>query len=135
MSIASVERVLDRVLLLQTPPAKAPCTGFFAQVDRQFKDTNTTIPGILAPPGLSLLTARAASNVTGLPTLGDLAVESYQAGRLTASIEFATYLSVINFLLTGAAFEAGSYVGSMAYVAYDRAANGNPSGASCTAGP
>ncbi len=117
----------------QQPPK--PCQGFLAQVNQQFADTNATVPGALAPPGMSLLTARALSNATGLPTLGNIAIESFQAGQLTLGVEFGVYLSGMNFVVTGAMFEAGLYAGSMAYTGYSRAMYGNPSGQSCVAGP
>jgi RHS repeat-associated protein len=103
------------------------CNSFFSQANQQFLDTNRSLPGIAALPGLGLLTARAVSNSTGLPTLGDVALEAAaNGGRVSLGAEFAIYHSAVNFALVSSAFEAGVYVGTAAYVVFDRAVYGSP---------
>ena len=43
----------------------------------------------------------------------DVAVESYQFGRVSGSFYFAGYHAAFNFVLVGAAWETGLYVGSL----------------------
>ena len=86
---------------------------YWTRVNQNFMDANRAVPGVLAPPLFGMLTGRALANVTTLPTLVDAAVGSYRAGYLTLEIAPAAAHFAINFILVGATYEAGLYMGSM----------------------
>jgi hypothetical protein len=101
-------------------------SDYFNQVNQQFSETNAAIPGIAAPPGLSIITGGATADAMGVPSLMQAAAESWEAGTVSGSFYFAGYAAAANYVASGITFESGLYLGTMGYVIYNDLVYGPP---------
>ena len=94
--------------------------GYLTRVWENFKTTNATIPGILAPPGLGIITGGATADAYGTTTLLSWASSGFRGATLsgasftgleTGILVVAT--QVTNVLIVGSSWEVGVFIGSM----------------------
>lgn len=126
------------VTLLRQDVAEAP-----KNLNERFLETNKTIPGAFAIPGMGILSAGAAANAVGAQTLMQATINQFANG-LANFAHVATGTSpppvnwpgairgaALNFVAVSAAFEAGLYAGSAISVGLDDAVYGAPDTGKC----
>lgn len=121
---------------------------FFNQVNQQFVDTNKTLPGVLAPPGIGIITGGAMAQAVGAPTMMGAATQQVannvanyahfaaDTGMAAQAVNWAGALkgATLNYLAVSAVWEAGLYVGTAAYEGYSDARYGMPQDSSQNCG-
>jgi RHS repeat-associated protein len=107
---------------------------YLKQVNHRFAETNKTLPGVLAFPGIGILTSGKLAQAIRSHTLFDAAIKSVMnlrnlsAGSAMSSVEWGGALktSALNYLAVSAVWEAGIYTGSAISEGYDDLRYGMP---------
>ncbi len=93
---------------------------YWSNVWNNFKATNTSIPGVLAPTGMGIISAGHTAEALGTTTLLSWAGSGFTGASLSGAtftgLETGVLVAgtaVTNFVLTGVAWEAGVGVGSL----------------------
>ncbi|MCL4839988.1 MAG: RHS repeat-associated core domain-containing protein, partial [Thermoanaerobaculia bacterium] len=101
----------------------SPSPGFWRQVGENFQATNEAIPGLLGPPGLTLLTSSATARAMETTTLFNWVSSGFRgatmAGATFTGLEtgvLAGFTAAVNYVAVGLAFEVGVGVGSVVVV-------------------
>jgi len=93
---------------------------YWSNVWNNFKVTNTSIPGVLAPTGMGIITAGHTAEAIGTTTLLSWAGSGFSGASLSGAtftgLETGVLVggtAVTNFALTGAIWEVGVGIGSL----------------------
>jgi len=93
---------------------------YWSDVYNNFITTNNSVPGLLAPPGLSLMTSGATAEAAGSTTLLRYVASGFKGAQLggasLTSLETATAAggtATVNLALVSVAYEGGVLAGSL----------------------
>jgi RHS repeat-associated protein len=102
------------------PEGLCGTTSYLNNVWSNFKVTNTEIPGLLAPTGLSIITAGKTAEVLGTITVLPWISSGFSGATLSGATFTATETAVLvgatavtNSVLVGTAWEIGAFAGSL----------------------
>jgi hypothetical protein len=95
--------------------------SYLERVIDNFLLTNKTLPGLMAPVGVSLISAGAVADLCGTLTLGKWILSHGLKGAILEGVAFtgletgilAIATTIYNFILAGLAFEVGVFIGSL----------------------
>ena len=93
------------------------CAGFWSALWTNFVSTNSMIPGLALPAGVTLLTGSFVVDALGGITFLKLAMNwnalwALGSGAAGMGLVIASIIAMINFVLMSVAFEAGIFIGS-----------------------
>jgi len=101
--------------VIENPGILFPECGesMYDQFIDNFVTTNTTLPGMLAPPGVTVITGGAvATAIGGLTLLQAIKLSLKNMRFLIGNLMFAIYSMLVNTLYVGLVFELGVAIGS-----------------------